>query len=62
MVERYFGTDTGSKAVIASFLAVDPRGDRALAREYWQAAADDGIDTEELVSEVDAMPPPIQKK
>jgi hypothetical protein len=61
MVDRYFGKDVGSKAVIGTFLAVDPSGDRKLAKQYFQEAADDGIDTEKLLPEVDAMPPVIKK-
>ena len=57
LVHQYFGTDTGTKAIIGTFLAVDPGGDRSLAREYWLEAAQDGIDTEKLLPEIDAMPP-----
>ncbi len=54
LVDQYFGKDPGSKAVIATFLAVDPNGNRALAQRYWQEAAKAGIDSEKLLSEVGA--------
>jgi len=52
LVDQYFGKDPGSKAVVATFLAVDPNGDRALARRYWQEAAKAGIDSEKLLREL----------
>ena len=52
LVEQYFGKDPGSKAVIATFLAVDPNGDRALAQRYWQEAAKAGIDSQKLLQEL----------
>jgi hypothetical protein len=57
LVEQDFGHDPGSQAIIATFLAVDPNGDRALARQYWQEAASAGIDCQKLLPELDAMPP-----
>ncbi len=54
IAEHSFGKDPGSKAVIATFLAVDPQGDRALARRYWQEAAQAGIDSAKLLQELDA--------
>jgi hypothetical protein len=53
IVEQTFGKDPGSKAIIASFLAVDPQGDRALAKRYWQEAAQAGFDCEKLILECD---------
>jgi hypothetical protein len=62
LVEQCFGRDAGSKAIIATFLAVDPNGDRGLAKEYWREAASAGIDTERLLPEVDAMSPVVSPK
>ena len=59
LVEQNFGHDAGSKAVIATFLAVDPNGDRDLARQYWREAAGAGIDCQNLLIELDAMPPAV---
>ena len=61
LVRQNFGHDAGSKAVIASFLAVDPQGDRELARRYWQEAAGAGIDCQKLLPELDAMPPVVRR-
>ncbi len=56
LVRRSLGKDVDSRAVIAAFLAVDPRGDRATARRYWQEAAKSDIDTEKLLVELDKFP------
>jgi hypothetical protein len=56
LVERHFAKDVDSRAVIATFLAVDPKGDRATARKYWQEAAKADIDTEKLLVELDRFP------
>jgi len=61
LVRQNFGHDPGSKAVIATFLAVDPKGDRDLARQYWQEAAGAGVDCQKLVTELDAMPPAVSR-
>lgn len=53
IADRDFGRDAGSRAIIGTFLAVDPEGDRALARRYWQEAARAGFDTEKLMPELD---------
>jgi hypothetical protein len=52
IVEQSFGKDPGSKAVIATFLATDPQGDRALAKQYWQEAGQAGIDSAKLLQEL----------
>jgi hypothetical protein len=57
IVEQNFGKDPGSKAIIASFLAIDPQGDRALAKRYWQEAAAAGFDCEKLIQELDERGP-----
>ncbi len=57
IVQQYFGKDPGSKAIIATFLAVDPQGDPALAARYWQEAAQGGIDCEKLLREVEPRTP-----
>jgi hypothetical protein len=56
LVERHFGKDVDSRAVIATFLAVDPQGDRATAKKYWQEAAKADIDTEKLLVELNQFP------
>jgi len=53
MIEQFLGKDPGSKAIIGTFLAVDPNGDRALAKRYWREAARAGFDTEKLLHELD---------
>ena len=53
LVKQSFGKDAGSKAIVGTFLAVDPGGDRALAKQYWQEAAKAGIDTAKLLHELD---------
>jgi len=53
IVDQSFGKDAGSKAIIGTFLAVDPDGNRALAKKYWQEAAKAGIDSEKLLHELD---------
>jgi hypothetical protein len=57
LAEQSFGKDPGSQAVIGTFLAVDPRGNRLRARQYWQDAARAGLDTEKLLPELDLLPP-----
>jgi hypothetical protein len=54
LADQFFGKDPGSKAIIGTFLAVDPSGDRALARQYWEEAARAGIDAQKLLPELDA--------
>lgn len=56
IVDRYFGKDQGSRAIIGTFLAIDPSGDHALARQYWQEAAVAGIDSDRLLRELDGLP------
>jgi hypothetical protein len=62
LVTQNFGRDAGSKAIIATFLAVDPSGDRSLAKQYWREAASAGIDCEKLLPEADAMPPVVNRQ
>jgi predicted homoserine dehydrogenase-like protein len=62
LVDRYFGKDTGSLAIIGTFLAIDPSGDRALARRYWIDASEDGIDTDKLLPELDVIPPATHRR
>lgn len=44
-----FGKDPASKAIIGTFLAVDPAGDRALARQYLEEAGRAGFHSEILL-------------
>lgn len=52
LVNQYFGKDPGSRAVIGTFLAVDPKGDRALAKQYLQEAAKAGFDSGKVLREL----------
>ena len=52
IADRDFGKDPGSKAIIATFLAVDPYGNRAAARRYWEEAARAGYDCAKLLPEL----------
>jgi hypothetical protein len=56
LVERHFAKNVDSQAVIGTFLAVDPKGDRDIAKRYWQEAAKADIDTEKLLVELDQFP------
>ncbi len=60
IVQQSFGKDAGSKAVIGTFMAVDPEGDRTLAKRYWQDAARAGFEAESLMPELDS--PAFAKK
>jgi len=57
IVKDYFGRDAGSKAVIAAFLAVDPKGNLGEAKDYWREAAEEGLDAEPLIKEFKEFPP-----
>ena len=57
IVEQSFGKDPGSKAVIATFLATDPQGDRTGAKRYWQEAGQAGLDSAKLVQDLDERTP-----
>ena len=56
VVKRFVADDVSSHAVVGSFLAVDPKGDRAVAKKYWKEAAAEGIDTEKLLAEIGLFP------
>ena len=60
IARHYFAEDAVSKLLLGGFLAVDPDGDRAWARQLWQeaAAGQTGIDVRLLMPELDAAPPP----
>jgi hypothetical protein len=51
--ERHFRNDAESKASFAAFLAVDPKGDRALARTLIEEAATAGVAVDELRAVLD---------
>lgn len=57
IADRNFGKDAGSKAIVATFLAVDPYGNRAAARRYWVEAAQAGFDCAKLLPELDEKYP-----
>lgn len=56
LADQCFAKDVDSRVVIGSFLAVDPKGDRATAKKYWQEGAAADIDTEKLISELAFFP------
>ena len=51
-----FKKDNDSRAIVAAFLAVDPKGDRKLAERYWTEAAQAGINTDKLLPELKMSP------
>lgn len=51
--------DPGTKVHIGAFLALDGRGDRKLARQYWDEAAKAGLDVARLLPELDVPQPPL---
>ncbi|MBN2475204.1 MAG: hypothetical protein JXB62_11385 [Pirellulales bacterium] len=53
-----FPDDATSKTHIGTFLAVDPKGDRARARQLWQEATQEGMDIGSLMPELDVAWPP----
>jgi len=54
VAERIFSKDPVNKALVGTFLAVDPDGNRAHARQLWQEATRAGIDCTWLMPELDA--------
>lgn len=47
-----------NKVYFGAFLCMDSRGDRAVAKKYWNEAAQGGIDVSRLTPELDFAPPP----
>jgi len=58
VAQEYFRDDAVKKLLIGTFLAVDPKGDRARARQLWLEAAQGhtGVDVKLLMPELDAVP------
>jgi len=56
IVKECFPNEPGAKALIGTFLAVDPDGDRQRAQQYWEQAARGGIDVKALMPELSATP------
>jgi len=52
IVNKSFPKDATSKVLLGTFLAVDPDGDRAYARQLWREAAQEGFDLGDLMSEI----------
>ena len=53
IVQDCFPDEPWAKALIGTFLTVDPDGDRTRARQYWQQATQGGIDVEQLMPELE---------
>ncbi len=54
IADRWFSKKAPStNALIGTFLAVDPRGDKVRAKQLWQQATRDGIDCERLMPELE---------
>ena len=51
--------DPGTKVHAGAFLALDGKGDRKLARQYWDEAAKAGLDVARLLPELDVPQPPV---
>jgi hypothetical protein len=57
LAERVLKLDNAdSKVLLGAFQAVDPKGDRALARQLWQQATDSGANIAGLIADLDALP------
>jgi len=52
IVNKSFPKDATSKVLLGTFLAVDPDGDRAYARQLWREAAQKGFDLGDLMLEL----------
>ena len=52
--------DASSKVLLGTFLAVDAKGDRGRARQLWEEAAQEGMDVEQLMPELDIAATPRQ--
>jgi hypothetical protein len=53
LAEKWFADTPSSKVLIGAFLAVDPKGDPARARELWQEASGQGADLDQVMPELD---------
>jgi len=53
IAQQCFLDEPWAKALIGTFLAVDPDGDRTRARQYWQQATEGGMDVEQLMPELE---------
>ena len=54
LAERWFDKDDPvARAVLGTFLVVDPKGDATLGRQLIRVAGTSGIDIEELLTELD---------
>ncbi len=56
LVDQTFGKDPDTKTIVGTFLAVDAKGDRELARRLWQEAAAGGVSVELLMPLLDMTP------
>lgn len=53
VAEKWFADSPSSKVLIGAYLAVDPKGDPARARQLWQEASGKGIDLDPLMAELE---------
>ena len=53
LAEKWFADAPSSKVLMGAYLAVDPAGDPARARQLWKAASELGIDLEPLMPELE---------
>jgi hypothetical protein len=52
LAEKWFADVPSSKVLIGAYLAVDPKGDPARARQLWQDASRQGVDVDPLMPEL----------
>lgn len=53
LADARLADDPATKVLVGTYLAVDPDGDLARARQLWEQAAEGGVDTSELIPELD---------
>ena len=53
LAEKWFAEGPSSKVLLGAYLAVDPAGDSARARQLWKGASELGIDLEPLMPEME---------
>ena len=53
LAEKWFADVPSSKVLIGAYLAVDPKGDPARARQLWQEASTQGFDVDQVMPELD---------
>lgn len=53
LAEQRFVSDANWKMLLGTFLAVDPEGNRARARQLWREATKGGVNTDDLLPELE---------